>query len=124
LTNIWPNTFWGYSTLGVEVRNNSITTRSGTYSYPYPQGFQNVVYYQGQTPYVEQGKSALVGNMFQGNACINFPVDFQIGTGDLDTVIWNSYTVNSPGVTSTLLLDTSQLNYWVPGSIGTVIGHD
>ncbi|VTZ52174.1 conserved exported hypothetical protein [Methylocella tundrae] len=124
LTNIWPNTFWGYSTLGVEVRNNSITTRSGTYSYPYPQGFQNVVYYQGQTPYVEQGKSALVGNIFQGNACINCPVDFQIGTGDLDTVIWNSYTVNSPGVTSTLLLDTSQLNYWVPGSIGTVIGHD
>lgn len=122
--NIWPSTYWGYSALGVEVRNNSITARSGTYPYPYPQGYQNVVYYQSQTPYVEQGLSILVGNVFQGNACINCPVDFQIGTGNLDTVIWNSHIANSPGVSSTLLLDTSDLNYYIPGSVNTVFGHD
>ncbi len=123
LAMVQHNAFWGYNMLGVEVRGNTITARPGTYPWPWMEGFHNFVVYQNGAPYVEQGKSALVGAMFQNNTCKNCsPNDFLLTTGALDTVIWNTNTPNAPGVSSSLTKDYAFSNTATMKSVGTLIG--
>jgi hypothetical protein len=109
--------------LGVEVRWNTITGRPGTYPWPWNDGFRNFIVYQDGAPYVEQGASALVGNVFQNNTCNNCnPDEFLLTTGALDTVIWHANTSNSPGVSSILVKDYNFASTTTVKSLGTLIG--
>jgi hypothetical protein len=95
---ITPTSFWGTSTTALEMRNNRIEARSGTTTYLYPEGYMNNAYYQNPSaPYSENGISAIVGTIFQDNACYNCPVSYSLSTGVDSTVIWNplSYASNS-----------------------------
>ncbi len=123
LAMVQHNEFWGYNMLGVEVRWNTITGHPGTYPWPWQEGFQNYVVYQNSAPYVEQGASALVGNIFQNNTCKNCtPDEFLLTTGALDTVIWHTNTSDSPGVSSILLKDYNFAGTTTVKSVGTLIG--
>ena len=122
MTMIQHNTFWGYNMLGVEVRNNTLAARPGTYPWPFNEGYQHHVLYEGSSPYVEQHQSALVGTVFQYNNCNNCPTAFRVTTGVLDTAIWDDNTSASPGVSSTFLVDAIMANSTTVKSLGTITG--
>lgn len=117
------NAFWGESVIGVEVRNNKITARSGAPYYRNTDGYKNLAVYQSSAPYVEQGRGALTGTVFQGDTCANCAAAYTVSTGAIDTTIWNPVTTTSPGIVSMPVTD------WVfpnttTRSLGTVVGHD
>jgi hypothetical protein len=118
------NTFWGKSAIGTVVRNNQITARAGTAPFPYPEGMQNLSWYQNAAaPYSEQGTGAVVGTVFQGNKCTNCASAYTVSTGSIDTTIWNPITAASPGVASALLQSLSFSRAASP-AVGTLVGHD
>jgi hypothetical protein len=122
---ISPNTFWGMSTDGVEVRNNKITGRPGTPIYDVADGYYNDIAYQvPNTNYLDQGTNAIEGTVFEGDSCTNCTTNYTLSTGVLDTVIWNATTVNSAGVSSTSVNDYKIWNTATHASTGTIVGHN
>lgn len=120
-----PNTFWGASVDGVEERGNQITAKPGTPAFPFSEGYTNYVLYQDPNAnYLEEGKSALIGTIFQGNSCTNCQINYLLSTGALDTVIWNANSTNTLGIQSTFLQDQPIANTTTTTSIGTIVGHD
>ena len=120
-----PNTFWGASVDTVEARSNQITAKPGTPAFPFAEGYTNYVLYQyPNASYVEEGKSTIIGTIFQGNSCTNCTVNYLLSTGALDTVIWNANSVNDSGTQSTFLKDQIIANTTTTTSIGTIVGHD
>jgi hypothetical protein len=122
---ILPNKIWGNSFDGIEIRNNSITADPRTPTYLYPEGYMNYLYYQNmQTPFADNGLAAITGTVFQGNTCVNCPIDYAVDTGVDTTIIWNA--TNNPifGGLSQSLADRYIWNTATHPSTGTVTGHD
>jgi hypothetical protein len=121
----WQPTFWGKSAIGVEVRNNQLIARTGTFPFPYSEGFQAFALYQYPgAPYIDQGVGPLVGTVFQGNKCSNCPASYTLSTGAVNTTIWNATTVTSPGLASKFLNDYAFIPTTRTTSIRTVSGQD
>ncbi len=120
-----PNFFWGKSMMGIEIRNNKITARSGTPLFMYTEGYKMLTAFQAYpAPYTETGAGSMYGTVFQGNSCVNCAVNYTLMTGAIDTTIWNAVTTNSPGFVSTFVQDTPMLKNSASTSIRTVIGND
>lgn len=90
-----PNNFWGTAMDGIEVRSNSITARSGTPPYIWPEGYRNFTLWA--VPGADFGSGSvanpIIGTILQNNSCNNCPASFVLNTGAYNTVIWNA-TVN------------------------------
>jgi hypothetical protein len=118
-------TLFGHGVETVEVRNNQVTARPGTFPRPFDPGFTNQVVYQNSSaPYVESNESAIEGTIFQGNSCANCAINYKLTGGDLNTVIWNWSSPDTNGFKSTLTSDLPIANSTKVLSVNTVIGKD
>ncbi|MEJ0094489.1 MAG: glycosyl hydrolase family 28-related protein [Methylocella sp.] len=122
--SISPNQFWGVSADGVEVRNNQLTAHAAINPNNYlytgnnsKEGYENEALNQqvGNGAFVYTGPSPIVGTVFQGNSCVNCPVQYELSYGALATVIWNA--TGTSNVASTFLLDDVFAN-WSPATAG------
>ncbi|PNG24586.1 hypothetical protein CR492_17745 [Methylocella silvestris] len=123
-TMISPASPWGTSLYGVEVRANRLTAKPGTFPYPYSEGFQNIVLYQGSTAYTENGVYGVTGTVMQGNACITCARAFTLNTGALYTVLWNNSFAKPVGIDSVFVYDTPIVTSSPNKSAGTITGND
>ncbi|WP_210160589.1 hypothetical protein [Methylocella silvestris] len=123
-TMISPASPWGTALYGVEVRANRLTGKPGTFPYPFPDGFQNIVLFQGKTPYTENGIYGVTGTVMQGNACLNCSRAFTLNTGALFTVLWNNTFGKPVGIDSVFVYDTPIVTSSPNKSAGTIIGND
>lgn len=125
-----PNYIWGLAMDGLEVRDNSVTGKSGTPKYDFADGqyMNRVVFADPDTSiYVPNGPApnGLVGTIFQGNNCTSCPYFYSLSTGVADTILWNS-SVNGVLQTSgsPILKDEKIWSGATQSSTGTIIGHD
>jgi hypothetical protein len=120
-----PNYIWGTAFDGIEVRNNSITEGNGHSIGLFREGYLSQTLYQDRTaPYSPNNAApAILGTIFQGNNCTNCPIFYNLTSGDLDTIIWNSYINNALGQTP-VIKDQKISNTATQASVGTVVGHD
>ncbi|SFK77487.1 hypothetical protein, partial [Methylocapsa palsarum] len=120
-------TLFGRSVEAVEVRNNQVTARSGTKLdlFPFASGYGAWLAYQyAGAPYVETKVKLILGAVFQGDSCVNCPVNYKLTGGDSATVIWNATSPNTNGFQSTFMTDMPIWSSTKVTSTATIVGKD
>lgn len=109
---------FGTSVIGLEVRRNLVTTlfpnRVAIVDINFPEGYENRVFYQPFSNYVDEGVPAVLGSIFQDNTAINCDNALHLSPASYNTLVCGMTLIGTPS-----LLSETPFDGVSHGSIGT-----